>query len=72
MEPQNQLHSFQYRQYILHIIFIGDSTPLSINTLLEPTKSFLENYLLSGLSGVKTGRSGDLFGAKRCPVISFA
>ena len=32
----------QYRQSILHILFIGESTPLSINTLLEPSNHSLK------------------------------
>ena len=34
-ELRNQLHSSQYRQLILLILFIGESTPLSINTLVQ-------------------------------------
>ena len=39
---------------------------LSINTLLEPRRSnySLKKNLFSDLSGVKTGRSGDLLGPK--------
>ena len=33
-ELRYQLHSSQYRRFILHILFTGESTPLSINTLL--------------------------------------
>ena len=33
---------FQYRQSILHILFIGESTPLSINTFLEPSNHSLK------------------------------
>ena len=32
----------QYRQSILHILFIGENTPLSINTLLEPSNHSLK------------------------------
>ena len=35
MELRNQLHSSQYRQLILLLLFIGESTPLSINTFLQ-------------------------------------
>ena len=48
----------------LHSLFIGESTPLSINTLLEPRQSSLEKNLLSDLSRVKTGRFGDLLSLK--------
>ena len=34
-ELRNQLHSSQYRQLILLLLFIGESTPLSINTLVQ-------------------------------------
>ena len=34
-ELRNQLHSSQYRQSILLSLFIGESTPLSINTLVH-------------------------------------
>ena len=68
-ELQNHLHSSQHRQFILHLVFIGESAPLSINTL-GTVESFVEKNLLLDLSGVKTGRSGDLSGAKRC-LLSF-
>ena len=34
-ELQNQLHSSQYRQLILLLLFIGESTPLSINACAQ-------------------------------------
>ena len=34
-ELRNQLHSSQYQQLILLLLFIGESTPLSINTLVQ-------------------------------------
>ena len=34
-ELRNQLHSSQYRQLILLLLFIGESTPLSINTFVQ-------------------------------------
>ena len=34
-ELRNQRHSSQYRQLILLLLFIGESTPLSINTFVQ-------------------------------------
>ena len=34
-ELQNQLHSSQHRQLILFLLFMGESTSLSINTLVQ-------------------------------------
>ena len=34
-ELRKQLHSSQYRQLILLLLFIGESTPLSINTFVQ-------------------------------------
>ena len=44
-ELRNQLHSTQYRQFILHILFTDESTPLSINTLLKSSNHSLKRIL---------------------------
>ena len=61
--PKSASFISQYRQSILHILFIGEGTPLSYNTLLEPSIHSLKR-ICYGISGIKTGRSGDLLGAK--------
>ena len=43
-ELQSQLHSPQYQRYIFHIQFIGESTRLSINTLLALSNHSLKRF----------------------------
>ena len=54
-ELQNQLHSSQYRQLILLLLFIGESTPLSINTLVQLSNHSLKRicYQISRESRLK-------------------
>ena len=54
----------QYRQFARHLLFIGENTPLSVKALFENVESFIEKNILSGLTRVKTERSGDLLGPK--------
>ena len=39
------MHSSQYQRFILHILFTGEGTPLSINTLLKSSNHSLKRIV---------------------------
>ena len=47
---RNQLHSSQYGQLILLLLFIGESTPLSINTLVQLSNHSLKRICCCQIS----------------------
>ena len=65
-ELRNQLHSSQYRQLILLLLLHRPKNSLEHQHTRATVESFLEENLLSDLSGVKNGGSRDLLGTKKC------